>query len=130
MSEDVEKLLAELDKAHNLLMWIKDVSDKQLIIHQRLEHLATRNVSRVRHELNTLGYDFMNHEYGTSRYTQHVKASALNVDYTVMVSELSARLCKSTVRDFADIESENVYLRARNAQLEANLKELKRNDGC
>lgn len=129
MSEEVEQLLAELDRAHNLLEWIKSISDHQLIIHQRLEQLAFRNLSRIRHELNTKGYDTENRNYGSACYTQHTAAIAHLSNYNVQVAGLSARLDKTTNRDFMDVETENIYLKARNAQLETMLKERSGNDG-
>lgn len=129
MSEEVEQLLAELDRAHNLLEWIKSISDHQLIIHQRLELLAFRNLGRIRHELNTKGYDTANRQVGSACYTQHTTAVAYLSNYNAKVGELSARLDKTTNRDFTDVETENTYLKARNAQLETMLKERSVNVG-
>lgn len=129
MSDEVEQLLAELDHAHNLLAWIKSVSDHQLIIHQRLELLAFRNLGRIRHELNTKGYETADRHKGSAQYMQHTNAIALLTAYSAQIGELSERLDKTTNRDFADVKTENTYLKARNAQLETMLKERTVNDG-
>lgn len=127
MSDEVEQLLAELDRAHNLLAWIKSISDHQMIFHQRLELLAFRNLGRIRHELNTKGYETADRYNGSAYYTQHTKAVELLEKYNTQIGELTERLDKTTNRDFADIETENTYLKARIAQLETKLKEQQAN---
>lgn len=123
MSDEVEQLLAELDRAHNFLQWIRSIGDHQLVFLQRLENLAFRNLSCVRHELMTKGHDVANRDYGTAKYVQHTHAEGLLINFNAKLGELAARVDATTNRTYATIDAENTYLKARNAQLETMLKE-------
>lgn len=123
MSEEVEQLLAELDRAHNFLQWIRSISDHQLILHQRLEQLAFRNYTSISHQLRTKGYDVADRTPGSTQYVQHSVAEGLLTQYNAKLGELGARMDKTTNRAYSDIDAENTYLKARVAQLETMLKE-------
>lgn len=127
MSDEVEQLLAELDRAHNFLQWIRSVSDHQLVFLQRLENLAFRNLSCIRHELMTKGHDIASCDYGTAKYVQHTHAEGLLINFNAKLGELAARVDTTTNRTYTHIDAENTYLKARIAQLEATLKEQQTN---